>query len=85
MSISAKFLRPGGDPLYVNVTGDTMTGPLVLAGDPTSALHAATMQYVINLVAQVNSGSIMPSGLDGGAPDTTVFGLIVDGGNVSGY
>ncbi|MGE5552818.1 MAG: hypothetical protein ACM3XZ_02705 [Betaproteobacteria bacterium] len=30
----------------VNKAGDTMTGPLTLAGDPTAALHAATKQYV---------------------------------------
>lgn len=30
----------------VDVTGDTMTGDLTLAGDPTSNLHAATKQYV---------------------------------------
>ncbi len=34
------------DTLYVNVAGDTMTGPLVLSGDPTAALGAATKQYV---------------------------------------
>jgi len=28
--------------------GDTMTGPLVLSADPTTALHAATKQYVDN-------------------------------------
>lgn len=31
---------------FVNKTGDTMTGPLILSGDPTSALGAATKQYV---------------------------------------
>jgi hypothetical protein len=30
----------------VNKAGDTMTGDLTLKGDPTSALHAATKQYV---------------------------------------
>lgn len=30
--------------------GDTMTGLLTLSGDPTTALHAATKQYVDNLV-----------------------------------
>ena len=32
--------------LKVSKAGDTMTGALVLSGDPTSALHAATKQYV---------------------------------------
>lgn len=30
----------------VNKAGDTMTGALTLSGDPSSALHAATKQYV---------------------------------------
>ena len=34
---------------YVKRTGDTMTGPLVLPGDPTEDLQAATKQYVDNL------------------------------------
>lgn len=36
----------GGDPNKVDVAGDTMTGPLVLPGDPVSSLQAATMNYV---------------------------------------
>ena len=31
---------------FVNKAGDTMTGPLILSGDPTTALGAATKQYV---------------------------------------
>lgn len=31
---------------YVNTSGDTMTGALALAGDPTDPLDAATKQYV---------------------------------------
>lgn len=31
---------------FVNKMGDTMTGPLILSGDPTTALGAATKQYV---------------------------------------
>ena len=34
------------DARYVNVSGDTMAGPLVLAGAPTANLHAATKLYV---------------------------------------
>lgn len=34
------------DARYVNVVGDTMTGPLVLPADPTLPLQAATKQYV---------------------------------------
>jgi hypothetical protein len=32
--------------LFVNKAGDTMTGPLVLPGNPTTALQAAPKQYV---------------------------------------
>jgi hypothetical protein len=35
----------------VQRSGDTMTGPLVLSGDPVAALGAATKQYVDNAVA----------------------------------
>ncbi|MGI0076022.1 MAG: hypothetical protein ACREAU_01280, partial [Nitrosopumilaceae archaeon] len=36
---------------YVLKSGDTMTGFLVLNADPTNSLHAATKQYVDNVVA----------------------------------
>lgn len=35
----------------VQKSGDTMTGPLILSGDPVVALGAATKQYVDNAVA----------------------------------
>lgn len=38
----------------VNKAGDTMIGYLTLNADPTSALHAATKQYVDNLTAGIN-------------------------------
>lgn len=37
-------LTPSGG--FVSKSGDTMTGLLVLSGDPTAALGAATKQYV---------------------------------------
>jgi hypothetical protein len=37
------------DAWYVDVGGDTMTGPLTLSGDPTQPLQAATKQYADNL------------------------------------
>ena len=46
---------------YVNVSGDTMTGPLILDGDPTSNLEAATKKYVddsIPTVPTVNNNKI---------------------------
>ena len=48
-----------GDARYVNVTGDSMTGRLTLSADPTTALHAATKQYVDSeILAMVASGNI---------------------------
>lgn len=34
------------DNKYVNVEGDTLTGPLILAADPTAAMEASNKQYV---------------------------------------
>jgi hypothetical protein len=53
----------GGDPNKVDITGDTMTGPLILSGDPSIALGAATKQY-----ADASGGG----GGGGGIPATTV-------------
>jgi hypothetical protein len=50
--------------------GDTMTGPLVLSGDPTVALGAATRQYV-------DSGDALKLNLSGG----TMAGALNLGGN----
>ena len=44
-------------PTYVQKSGDTMTGPLVLPGDPVSALQAADKHYVDASVAAVGGGS----------------------------
>lgn len=41
---------PTYDSRYVNTSGDTMTGALVLNADPLANLGAATKQYVDNLV-----------------------------------
>ena len=44
---SGKVIATAGVPdIYVERSGDTMTGPLVLPGDPTTDLQAATKQYV---------------------------------------
>jgi len=53
----------GGDPNKVDVAGDTMTGPLVLPGDPSSGLQAATKDYV-----DTHSGG----GGGSGVPSSTV-------------
>lgn len=47
---------------YVPLSGGTMTGPLVLPGDPTASLQAAPKQYVDNAL-----NDITPSGI-GAAP-----------------
>jgi hypothetical protein len=44
-------------------SGGTMTGALLLAGDPTNALQAATMQYVTARVAEL-LGGLAPADLD---------------------
>jgi hypothetical protein len=45
------------DPSKVLKSGDTMTGPLILSGDPTSAFQAATKSYVDTKVAAGGSGA----------------------------
>lgn len=49
-------ITTGGDPSKVDVDGDTMTGFLTLHADPSSALHAATKQYVDDEVAGAGGG-----------------------------
>jgi len=53
--------------------GDTMTGPLVLPADPTTALQAATKQYVDTKAAGGNEVSVGPSD-----PGTTGLDLWFD-------
>jgi len=49
-ALDPQSVRPGypagNDAAYVKQAGDTMTGPLTLAGPPTSANHAATKGYI---------------------------------------
>jgi hypothetical protein len=59
---------------YVSKTGDTMTGPLMLSGDPTAPNHAADRHYVdVGLVgkADVVNGVVPVGELGGGAADGT--------------
>ena len=53
MTLKTKYIQSGVDPVYVNVAGDTMTGFLTVASDPTQALHAVTKSYVDQVVANV--------------------------------
>ncbi len=41
---------------YVRISGDTMTGPLVLPGDPVAPLQASDKNYVDTQVASVSGG-----------------------------
>lgn len=51
--------QQASDARYVNISGDTMTGVLVLDADPTLALHAATKQYVdLMRVYDITGGTI---------------------------
>ncbi|HEY5055701.1 MAG TPA: SGNH/GDSL hydrolase family protein [Acidobacteriaceae bacterium] len=59
--------HPLDSSIYVEKAGDTMTGPLVLPGDPVSANQAADKNYVDENIAAVQSGigqkvSELPSG-----------------------
>ena len=49
----------GNDARYVNVSGDTMTGDLILSSDPTVALEAATKQYVDGKTAVGTNGQTL--------------------------
>lgn len=90
--MTTTFIR-GEDPLRadklntafserVAKTGDTLTGPLVAAGDPTTALGLATKQYVDNKVATepaplrrvvYGSGTINVTGGIGNSTTTVLF------------
>lgn len=73
----------GGDPTKVNKAGDTMTGPLVLPGDPALPLQAADKSYADSLVAggvvdatTTTKGKVQLAGdLSGTAAAPTVPGL----------
>lgn len=75
-----------GDPQKVDVAGDTVTGPLVLPGNPTAPLHAATKQYVdaasVSAQAYADSGDAALLPLTGGAisGDLAVTGRVTSMG-----
>ena len=49
--------QPGTlDDRYVNISGDTMTGDLILNADPTDPLGAATKQYVDSKEVTIRPG-----------------------------
>jgi hypothetical protein len=72
------------DNRYVDVAGDTMTGPLTLNADPSLSKNAATKQYVDNKVNQLTYGGDAPlkwqfTGLAGANSTYAVTGAEVQG------
>lgn len=61
----------------VNKAGDTMTGPLVLSGDPISNLQSATKQYVDNKLNNLGSGGDVFKGGDNTFIGSNTFTLPV--------
>ena len=57
----------------VAITGDTMTGPLILDGDPGTGLQAATKDYVDNTVANNVPNITGYIKADGSVPMTGTF------------
>jgi hypothetical protein len=70
------FTQVEADARYLGLAGGTLAGPLVLAGPPTLALHAATMQYVLDSMGAAGGGTITGvtagAGLAGGGTTGTV-------------
>lgn len=64
--------------LYLQLTGGTMTGPLILSGTPTQPFQAATKQYIDNMIAATNNNFANYLPLAGG----TITGNLSVGGNV---
>lgn len=56
---------------YVNKAGDTMTGSLILNADPTTALGAATKQYVDNIATGINFHAPVVAATTGPLPAVT--------------
>ena len=54
--VNGKINQTVADGLYVNLTGDTMTGLLTLSAGPSVDLHAATKKYVDDSVAASSEG-----------------------------
>ena len=53
---------------FVNKNGDSMTGPLTLAGDPTTSSQAANRHYVDTQTSTVNMGLAQKVGRQGDTP-----------------
>jgi hypothetical protein len=77
--LSDGYLKAEADSKFVDVTGDTMTGPLVLPGNPSSNLQAAPKQYVDSAVAAVDLSTRVAKSGD------TMTGTLSIGDNASIY
>lgn len=64
--IAAQLQPVSQVPFALPLAGGTMTGPLILASDPTAALMAATKEYVDN---SAGAGVVFPSSDTTGATD----------------
>lgn len=62
---SGQLTKAEADALYVALAGSTMTGDLILVGDPVQDLQAATKQYVDNEIADAIA-ALPPGGGPGG-------------------
>ncbi len=69
---------------YLKLAGGTMVGPIVLSGDPTLALHAATKQYVDAASGQTRI-RLIPSDSDPGSEFADNGGSIQIGSGATGY
>ena len=63
------------DARYLNTTGDTLTGPLLMAADPTAALGAATKQYVDAVNARLTAGTFVYTGVTSSTTHTVIHGM----------
>jgi hypothetical protein len=75
------------DTRYVKVAGDTMTGPLMLSGDPTAASGAATKQYVDAKAGAasgvaVSAGNSIVAALNDAATTSKASGTVLADGSV---
>ena len=63
---------------FVQKAGDTMTGPLVLPGDPTASLQAAPKQYVDALKPKPITITLPASGWSNNQQTVTATGVTAD-------
>ncbi len=73
-----------GGVAYLPLLGGTMLGSLILSGDPVLDLEAATKQYVDDLIAGVDGGSVDLSGYVLKAGDTMTGLLTLSGAPTTG-